>query len=120
MWCRKCGKEIPDDSTVCMGCGRSVPVSPTHAVPTYLTPAILVTLFCCQPAGVVAIIFSAKVPKCLADGNMRAALDASEKARLFCLIAFGAGLLSVIIYIASLIVSGDFPECFQKTELLRI
>jgi hypothetical protein len=61
--------------------------------------SILVTLCCCLPLGVVAIIFAAQVNTKLAQGDMAGALDASQKAKMFSWIAFGLGLLSSLIWL---------------------
>jgi t-SNARE complex subunit (syntaxin) len=58
--------------------------------------SILVT-FCCWPLGIVAIIFAAQVNSRLAAGDVNGALEASRKARLFCWIALGLGLLAVVV-----------------------
>ena len=69
----------------------------TANVPNYLVPAILSTVFCCLPVGVVSIIFAAQVNGKLATGDVAGAMEASRKARMFMFISIGAGLLSVII-----------------------
>lgn len=65
----------------------------TANIPNYLIPAILATLFCCLPVGVVSIIFAAQVNSKLAAGDIAGATDASKKAKMFMLIAIGLGLL---------------------------
>jgi hypothetical protein len=66
-------------------------------IPNYLIPAILATLFCCLPVGVVSIIFAAQVNGKLATGDIAGAEDASRKAKMFMFIAIGAGVLTWII-----------------------
>ena len=68
-------------------------------IPNYLIPAILATVFCCLPVGVVSIIFAAQVNGKLAAGDIAAATDASKKAKMFMFIAIGAGLLTWVIAI---------------------
>lgn len=65
----------------------------TANIPNYLIPAILATLFCCLPVGVVSIIFAAQVNSKLAAGDIAGATDASKKAKMFMFIAIGLGLL---------------------------
>ena len=77
------------------------PPSPTAApanIPNYLIPAIL-SLFCCWPLSIVAIIFAAQVNGKVASGDIQGALDASKKAKLFSFIAIGIGLVLGLIYI---------------------
>jgi len=73
---------------------------PGPTIPNYLVQSILVTLCCCLPLGVVAIVFAAQVNSKLAAGDIAGAQDASQKARMFCWIAFGVGLVVTIIWFA--------------------
>lgn len=66
-------------------------------IPNYLWQSIVVTLCCCLPLGVVAIIFAAQVNSKLAAGDVAGARDASDKAKLFCWIGFGLGIVANII-----------------------
>ena len=63
-------------------------------VPNYLVPAILATIFCCLPLGVVSIIFATQVNSKIAAGDTAGAVEASGKAKMFMMIAVGAGLLT--------------------------
>jgi hypothetical protein len=66
-------------------------------VPNYLIPAII-SLFCCWPLAIVAIIFAAQVNGKVAAGDIQGAMDASKKAKLFSYISIGLGLGIGIIY----------------------
>lgn len=70
---------------------------PTN-VPNYLIPAIL-SLFCCWPLAIVAIIFAAQVNGKVAAGDIAGAMDASKKAKMFSFIAIGIGLVVGVIYL---------------------
>lgn len=61
-------------------------------VPNYLVPAILSTLCCCLPFGIVAIVYAAQVNSRLAAGDHAGALAASKNAKLWCWISFLLGL----------------------------
>lgn len=65
----------------------------------YLAWAILATIFCCIPFGIVAIVYAAQVNVHLAAGNYEAALQASSTARNWCLAATITGLLRPLLYI---------------------
>lgn len=67
-------------------------------IPNYLVPAILSTICCCLPFGIVAIIFAAQVNSKLAAGDRAGALEASNRAKLFTWIAFILGFLGSAIY----------------------
>lgn len=73
--------------------------SSKQKIPNYLIPAILSTVCCCLPFGIVAIIFAAQVDAKLAAGDRAGALEASNKAKLFTWIAVGLGLVGSILYI---------------------
>ena len=79
----------------------SSPSTPAATANTqnYLIPAILATLFCCLPVGVVSIIFATQVNSKLASGDTAGAAEASRKAKMFMFIAVGAGLLVWVICI---------------------
>ena len=67
-------------------------------VPNYLVPAII-SLFCCWPLAIVAIIFAAQVNGKVAAGDIAGAVDASKKAKLFSFISIGIGLAIGVIYL---------------------
>ena len=74
------------------------PQQPPASVPNYLVPAIL-TIFCCWPLSVVAIIFAAQVNGKLQAGDYAGAVDSSKKAKMFSWISFGLGLVVIVIYV---------------------
>ncbi|WMJ70748.1 CD225/dispanin family protein [Stenotrophomonas sp. 24(2023)] len=53
---------------------------PSVHVPNHLVWAILTTLFCCLPLGVVSIVYAAQVDGYRAAGDLPAAYAASRKA----------------------------------------
>ena len=94
MYCTNCGNPRPDDATVCASCGTAVAsFAGQQRIPNYLVQAILVTLCCCLPGGIMAIIFSAQVNSKLAQGDIAGAEAASRNARLWCWISLIGGLL---------------------------
>ena len=66
-------------------------------IPSYLAQAILVTIFCCLPFGIVSIVYAAQVNGKVAAGDIAGARDASEKAKTWAWVALGFGLLPVAI-----------------------
>lgn len=69
--------------------------------PTYLWQAIVVTVLCCIPLGIPAIIFSTKVKPAFLAGDHAAAAEASKKAKMWCLIALIVGLVvNILVFIA--------------------
>lgn len=75
------------------------PQGPVH-VPDYLVASILVTLFCCLPFGIAAIIFAAKARSLKSAGQYHEAFEQSKKAKLFTYLSLGLGLLVIIANIA--------------------
>jgi uncharacterized membrane protein YvbJ len=103
MFCPKCGVQNEDSARACVRCGTAfaqVQAQQTvpQAVPNYLVWAILVTLFCCLPFGIVAIVFAAQVNSKFAVGDYQGALDSSRKAKMWSWISFGLGLAAIIAY----------------------
>lgn len=59
----------------------------------YLALAIITTICCCIPTGIVAIIYASKVSPAYMRGDYAAAAEASSKAELWVIISFVAGLI---------------------------
>ncbi len=68
-------------------------------VPNYLVQSILVTICCCLPLGIVAIVYAAQVNSKLAAGDLVGAQTSSANAKLWCWIAFGIGIAVQLIYV---------------------
>jgi hypothetical protein len=66
-------------------------------IPNYLVHAILVTLFCCVPFGIPAIIYAAQVDGKAASGDYYGAEQASRRAGFWCTLGFGVGLVVTIL-----------------------
>jgi len=73
--------------------------TPTPNVPDYLVWAILETLFCCPPLGIVGIIYSIMANSAKQQSNFQMAMDHAKKAKLFLLIGIIAWLVFVALYI---------------------
>lgn len=128
MNCPNCGTSNLDTASICVNCGRPLAggAAPAQASytppppaagsyggpgvgasataggtppPNYLVQSILVTLCCCLPLGVVAIIFAAQVNSKFAAGDLAGAMESSRKAKMFCWIAFGLGIAAQLIWL---------------------
>lgn len=118
MFCTQCGANNADTAVTCVQCGRplqgaqpSAPVGVVQppgyqqagyqqpvSVQNYLVPAILVTIFCCLPAGIVAIVYAAQVNGKLAGGDVAGAMDSSKNAKTWCLVSAGAGVVVIVVW----------------------
>lgn len=79
------------------------PSSGTPAnVPNFLVPAII-SLLCCLPLGIVAVIFAARVNGQVQTGDTAGALDSSRKAKMFSYIGIGLGLVWIIIWVVMMV-----------------
>jgi hypothetical protein len=122
VYCANCGAQNDDSATYCANCGNElrrvetpradmpppqqpeaqVSYPPPHAqvlVPNYLVPAILTTLFCCLPFGIVSIVYAAQVNGKLEAGDRAGALESSRKAKMWAWISFGTGLVLIVGYV---------------------
>ena len=111
MYCTNCGTQRPVGRWPCPTCGmpaKAVQPHPTAPaqIPTYLTQSILVTICCCVPFGIPAIIYSAQVSGKLQAGDVNGAIDASNKAKMWAWISFAAGAVVGALYFLGALASG--------------
>lgn len=66
-------------------------------------PAILVTVLCCVPLGIPAIIYANQVNVKYAAGDVVGAQEASRKARMWITIAAVCGAIAVVGWVALMI-----------------
>ena len=99
MYCTRCGTSRPDGMNVCPNCGMAAPAyAEPPKIQNYLVPSILITLCCCVPAGVVAIIYAAQVNSKLAAGDIAGAQNSARLAKIWTWVGFGCGIVVGIIY----------------------
>lgn len=102
MFCKKCGAPNDDLATMCSRCGAPMGgavVAPGESVPNYLVWAILTTVFCCLPFGIVSIVYAAQVNSKLAGGDYSGAVECSSKAKTWAIVAFLCGVVPMLFYI---------------------
>lgn len=66
----------------------------------YLAFAIISTILCCLPAGIVSIVFSTKVNSLYDDGDYSGAEKASRNAKTWAIVSAALAGVFWIIYIA--------------------
>lgn len=78
--------------------------------PNYLVWAILSTVLCCLPLGVVSIVFSTQVNSKWAMGDVAGAQAASGKARNFAIWSAIAGVFLVIVVVILRFAAGGLVD----------
>lgn len=77
--------------------------------PSNLVWAILTTILCCLPLGVVSIVYAARVESRWMQGDYQGARESSESAKKFAIysaVAYGVALLVVIILAFAGVIGG--------------
>ena len=91
------------------GFGDDLPAErgPRGDIPNYLVQSILVTLCCCLPLGIVAIIHAAKVNSLVERGDYAGAREASDQAKKWSMYGFVIGLaLNLIVVVLQVLAGG--------------
>ncbi len=106
MYCKQCGTELPEDTKYCPSCGTPQESQTRQEIRNYecsrpsnhLALAIIVTLMCCIPLGIVSIVYSGKVDTALSRGDTSEAELMSRKARNWAIAGIVTSFLSVFLY----------------------
>lgn len=118
MYCKNCGQQLNENQQHCDACGSTAEaprVTPPSMdgfqaggytgspSPTYLVPSILVTIFCCQIFGIIAIVYSAIAMGKNSSSDFIGAMESAKKAKMWCWLGFGVGFVIVILYAALMV-----------------
>lgn len=76
--------------------------------PNHLVWAILSTVLCCLPLGVVSLVFAAQVDSFYARGEYQKAIDASNKAKTWAIVSAVSSFVLTIVWIGFMVVMGGF------------
>src|SRR3954447_26632971 len=119
MFCPQCGTANPDNVAQCSQCGTALqmvsppppgyaqpPMQPGAVVESYLVPSILVTVLCCIPFGIPAIIFASQVQEKLQRGDIAGAQQSSKNAKTWCIVAVAVPAVFMVVYFLLAIVFG--------------
>jgi hypothetical protein len=79
------------------------------AIDNFLVPAII-SIFCCTPFGIVAIIQASSVNTKLAAGDIAGAQQAAKNARTWTFVAFGVGAAVAVVYILLMVIAAGSSE----------
>ena len=74
---------------------------------TYLMEAIVATLLCCLPFGIVAIVYAAQVDSMFNAGDYQGAQKASHSAKTWYHVALISGLVVGVVYITSKVATSN-------------
>jgi hypothetical protein len=75
-------------------------------IPNHLVEAVLVTLCCCLPFGIPAIVYGAQVAPKVSAGDIAGALESSRKAKMWSWIGFGLGGAVGLLYALAAVFGG--------------
>ena len=132
MHCPTCGARNDDDARFCVNCGQKLEEQeairgrgPAYApygdsggfrqhIPNYLIPSILVTIFCCLPLGIVAIIFAAQVNGKVAAGDITGAQSSSRTARTLVIVSVVVGVVVIGIALLAGLLGDPPPELINE------
>jgi hypothetical protein len=89
---------------------------PQNPPPNYLVWAILTTIFCCLPFGIVSIVFAAQVNSKWQAGDYDGALNASKNAKIWSWVSFGVAIIGFVVYIVLIalgVAAGFWADAFN-------
>ncbi|MCE1177773.1 MAG: CD225/dispanin family protein [Micrococcales bacterium] len=90
------------------------PAGTGGVAPKNYLPLAILSILCCWPLGIPAIIFSTQVNSKWNAGDAAGAADASAKAKKFATIAIVLGLIATVIQII-LMATGNYPQTGTTT-----
>jgi len=127
MFCPQCGKQNEDTAIHCTQCGSLInmaaaaPPPPQQfapppqqygqpmyqagqmpqpqPIPNYMVQAVLVTLFCCLPLGIVGIFKANGINKKIAAGDYAGALADSNSNKTLLWVGCIAGIVITLLYV---------------------
>ncbi|MEM8961077.1 MAG: CD225/dispanin family protein, partial [Acidobacteriota bacterium] len=91
--------------------GQALHQAPVDAapIPNYLPWAIIATLLCCMPAGVVGIIYASKANALKTAGNYVEARHKADIARNWLLASVGVALMAFVLVFFANLADGAVP-----------
>ena len=99
-FCRVCGIPMNPEQIICVRCGTASYVSggEREEVPDYMVLAILETLFCCLPFGLIAIVCAIGANSAKESGNYALAREKARTALIWIICGFILGLLTAFAF----------------------
>lgn len=109
MFCKRCGVQLEDDASVCPSCNTVLrvtvenPATAQSSVPqgkfdSGLALAIISTLCCCMPLGIVSIIYAAQASSAFSTGNYEKAQNDAGIAKKWAIASIITGAVLNILF----------------------
>ena len=98
MYCRKCGAANDDNAYKCIRCTEILQELAPKKIDNNLALAIVVTVLCCLPFGIVGIVQAAQVNAKAQAGDIAGAEECARKAKKWSLWGLGIGLTLYGLY----------------------
>jgi TRAP-type C4-dicarboxylate transport system permease small subunit len=108
MYCRKCGAENDENAYKCVRCAEVLQHLAPRKIDNNLALAIVVTVLCCLPFGIVGIVQAAQVNAKALAGDITGAEECARKARKWSLWGLGIGLTLYGLYGLLMLVAAIF------------
>ena len=108
--CPTCGELVEVPATRCTSCGQALTTDRPRPPDSGLGPAILVTLFCCWPIGLIAIFTALQVNRVYRSGDYKRAQRLAQRSQKLTTWAIIGGVVVVVAYLC-------FPGRLQPREL---
>ena len=105
MYCRHCGSPNDDTAGQCARCGQLLQALPAERIENNLVLAIVVTVLCCLPFGIVGIVYAAQVNAKALTGDLAGARESARKAKLWSFWGLGLGAAVYVLYFALAVLS---------------
>lgn len=102
---------MDDRAVICVKCGvpvQNAVINHTQNIPNYLAFSIVVTILCCMPFGIPAIVYSSQVNTKLLQGDVNGAKDSSNKAKIWCIVSLCSGIGVALIYLVLVLIADVF------------
>ena len=131
MYCKQCGTELHKGTKYCPTCGTPQESETRQEIRNYecsrpsnhLALAIIVTLMCCIPLGIVSIVYSGKVDTALSKGDISEAESMSRKARNWAIAGIIISIASAIMYFIIMFIfvsMGTIGSIWEAQELFSL
>lgn len=123
--CPRCGTEYAQGMRYCPACGHDLaspwgPQQPQYEprpqqgyyrpVKNYLVESILVTIFCCLPVGIAAIIYAAQVDGAVQRGDIAGAQRSANLAKNLTIASLVLGLVGSGIWLFLVLATAPFTN----------